>query len=120
MKDKNFNFNLRDDYTFPIDIKLLRKCSYRKNINEEKVASNYDRIVRTCYSFGLVMNYLSKRDTYEVCCSITMGKETVGSLMYKEFNSKVRAKFYYFYLKLFLNYKKIIEIKEKMEQKLCN
>lgn len=92
--------DVRNKYTYPVDIINLKKYSYRDNINQKKDLLNYLTFDKDKYNLGVAMNILSTRNTYEVYCFIEDGKKVTSGLKYKEISNKLLANIYFYYLKL--------------------
>lgn len=106
-KNKKVKINVKNKYINPITIKSLKKCSYKGNVKEKKKLIDTFKILKEDnYEFGGAINYLKKKNTYEIFSYVLKDNEMASMLLYKEISNKFFSKLYFYLLKQIFNYKK--------------
>ena len=116
-KKKPVNIDVRNDYTYPIDLSELKKYINKHFINEDKkMIKIFPDVDKDGYNFSIIMNYIIGRDIYEVYFYIADSKNIASGLLLKEYKSKIMANIYYNYLKFLISRKKLSKIIKTVEK----
>ena len=91
-KKKPVNIDVRNDYTYPINISELKKYSNKQSINEDKkMIKILPDVDKNGYNLSVIMNHIIGRDVYEIYLYIADSKNIASGLLLKEYKSKVMA-----------------------------
>lgn len=116
-KKKPVNIDVRNDYTYPINISELKKYSNKQSINEDKkMIKILPDVDKNGYNLSVIMNHIIGRDVYEIYLYIADSKNIASGLLLKEYKSKVMANIYYKYLKFLISRKKLSKIIKTVEK----
>ena len=116
-KKKPVNIDVRNDYTYPINISELKKYSNKQSINEDKKKIKIlPDVDKNGYNLSVIMNHIIGRDVYEIYIYIADSKNIASGLLLKEYKSKVMANIYYKYLKFLISRKKLSKIIKTVEK----
>ena len=116
-KGQPINIDVRNEHTYKVDIKYLKKYSDNKSLLEPKtVVKISDEINKEKYDLIVNMNYIIKKHYYEVYTCINDDKNASGSLLRKQFNTKVFAYIYFLYLNKYIKRKKLFKIISRIEK----
>lgn len=117
-KSKIEKIQVRNKHNYSYNIENLKVYSKFLDRTSEKKVINHFSCSETIYQIDVMMNYVAKKDLYEVYMVIDDDKDLVGGLLTRTFKNKYLAYFYYKYLsylgqrKNILKFKKMIEVAE--------
>ena len=115
-KKKVENIVIRNEYTYRFIAKRLKNYSnvIDNDLENKEIISNiHYNDIYTLYNF---MRYIPSKQYYQVFISLDDTKDTAGSLLKKNFKSKVMAYCYYRILNYILTHKKITYIENLIER----
>lgn len=116
---KNINkvekIQMRNDFTYPFDIKRMCRYSNLMDPNLEKKLINHFICFDDIYQIDVMMNYIKSKRWYEVYMVIDDDKTLVSGLLTRVFRNKILAILYYYYLSYLGKYKKILKLSKIIE-----
>lgn len=115
-KHKIEKIEVRNNYTYPFNIKDLKHYSYVLDRTLEKKMVNHDYNNIEEYQFDVIENYIPSKDNYEVFISVLDDKNVVGGLLTKVFRNKMIAKLYFKCLSYLIHTKKVERITKIVEK----
>lgn len=98
-KEQTEKINIRNRIISPIKISTLKQFSVYDNIKEEKITVDHYSIIGNDAEYGVALNHLKNKNIYEVYLYVESDNKIASGLLYKEINSKMWAKIYFYYLK---------------------
>lgn len=116
---KNINkvekIQMRNDFTYPFDIKKMCRYSNLMDPYLEKKLINHFICFDDIYQIDVMMNYIKSKHLYEVYMVIDDDKTLVSGLLTRVFRNKILAILYYYYLSYLGKYKKILKLSKIIE-----
>ena len=110
------NIEVRNQYTYPVNLKEYRQYSDKRYINKERThIETYNDIIGD-YSFYISAEKVLEDGTYITFMSIDDDKDVAGSLLQKVHKSKKMALMRFYYLKFLVKYFSINKILNKVEK----
>lgn len=119
-KHKIEKIEVRNNYTYPFNIKDLKHFSSFVDKSLEKKMINHDYNNVEEYQFDVIENYIPSKDIYEVFISVSNDKSAAGGLLTKVFTNKIFAKLYFKCLSWLIRTKKVERIAKIIEKYSIN
>ncbi len=107
--------NLKGKNIYPFKLKDLKVYSNHDNFKQNKICVSQYKLLKQMYTCAILVNYMTKRKSFEVYLSINTTKEIVSTLFYKEFKNKYMAKVYGIKLKIMINILNINKVIKRLK-----
>ena len=110
------NIEVRNDYTYPINLSEYKQYSNKSYINKERNDIDGYSMFKDEYDLHIFFQKVLDSGEYLTFLSIADNKNAAGGLLQKTYKNKILAKLRYNYLKILIKYFKVNSILKMIEK----
>lgn len=118
-KDKKIpvNIEVRNKYTYPVNLKEYRQFSDNKYTNDERTTLKFNELyIDDDFSAYIFLSKFDNKPGYLTFISLIGDKNVAGGLLTKTYKNELLAKIRYYYLEFIIKHFKINTILKKVEK----
>ena len=108
--------DVRNNYTYPFNIKNLKSYSNFCNRNEEKKLIDLDVQYEDKYEINAIKNYISSKNCYEIYICIFDEKDIASGLLMKTIENRYLANIYFWILSHLIHSKQVSKLEKIIEK----